>query len=187
MRNTFIVLALFLAAMLVEAQQRQPVALTIYNQNFAVARTFLDLDLHASINEITTDSVTSRLEPDSVVLRDPSGKRVVRVMEQNYDSAIVTQEWLLQKYEGKTIDFQVFGSAGPRIVQGKIIRAGFNRPTEYTFDGQQLGGQSAQPLIEVDGKMQFQLPGTPMFPETTDGMLLKPTLRWQINSASSDR
>ena len=155
MRNLIMFAAVFFVAILVEGQEKQPVALTIYNQNFAVARTFLDLNLHAGLNEITTDSVTSRLEPDSVVLRDPAGKRVVHVVEQNYDSAIVSQEWLLEKYEGKTIDFQVFGAAGPRIVQGKIIRAGYNRPQEYTFDGQMIGGQNAQPLIEVDGEMQF--------------------------------
>lgn len=187
MRIQSLVFAVLIPVLSASAQQPQPVALTIYNQNFAVARTFLDLDLHAGLNEITTDGVTSRLEPDSVVLRDPSGKRVVRVVEQNYDSAIVSQEWLLQKYEGKTIDFQIFNGQGPKIVQGKIIRAGFNRPQEYTFDGQQIGGQSAQPLIEVDGKMQFQLPGTPLFPATTDGMLLKPTLRWQIDSGAADR
>ncbi len=93
-----LVVAVLIPALSASAQQPQPpVALTIYNQNFAVARTFLDLDLHAGINEITTDSVTSRLEPDSVVLRDPSGKRVVHVVEQNYDSAIVSQEWLLRE------------------------------------------------------------------------------------------
>jgi hypothetical protein len=185
-RNTSIFAAIFFAVVLVEAQQPQPVALTIYNQDFAVARTFLDLDLRAGLNEITTDSVTSRLEPDSVVLRDPTGKRVVHVVEQNYDSAIVSQEWLLQKYEGKTIDFQVPTPQGNKIVQGRIIRAGFYRQQQYTFDGQMLNGQSAQPLVEVDGKMQFQLPGTPLFPATTDGMLLKPTLRWQINSGSAE-
>jgi hypothetical protein len=182
--STFLA-ALFITAF-AQSQQTQPVALTIYNQDFAVARTFLNLDLHAGVNEITTDSVTSRLEPDSVILRDPSGKRVVRVVEQNYDSAIVSQEWLLQKYEGKTIDFQISTPQGLKIVQGKIIRAGFYRQQEYTFDGQMLSGQSAQPLIEIDGKMQFQLPGTPLFPATTDGMLLKPTLRWQIDSGSTD-
>ena len=30
--------------------------------------------------------------------------------------------------------------------------------------------------------MQFQLPGLPQFPSATDGLLLKPTLRWQIDS-----
>lgn len=101
--------AVLFAASLASAQQatNQPVALTIYNQNFAVARAYIDLDLHPGTNEITTTEVTSKLEPDSVVLRDPSGNRAVHIVEQNYDAAVVTQDWLLKKYEGKTVDFQV--------------------------------------------------------------------------------
>jgi hypothetical protein len=161
--------ALF-AASVACAQQpaEQPVSLTIYNQGFAVARTSLELNLLAGQNEVTTTSVTSMLEPDSVVLRDPSGKRVVRVVEQNYDAGVVSQQWLLEKYEGKTIDFQI--NPG-QIVEGKIIRA---------------GGPQGQPLIEVKGQMQFQLPGLPLFPAATDGLLLKPTLRWQIRSENAD-
>src|ERR1700753_3279175 len=30
--------------------------------------------------------------------------------------------------------------------------------------------------------MQFQLPGTPLFPVQTDGLILKPTLRWLVNA-----
>ena len=182
MRITSLALAVFFTAAFMHAQESQPVALTIYNQSFAVARTTIDLDLHAGINEITTSRVTSMLEPDSVVLRDPSGRRAIHVVEQNYDAAVVSQEWLLEKYEGKTIDFQVSTPQGNQIVSGKIIRAGFNRQPMYTFDGQYQNGQQAQPLIEVNGKMQFQLPGLPLFPSATDGLLLKPTLRWQIDS-----
>ncbi len=147
----------------------QPVALTIYNQGFAVARTSIDLNLLAGTNEVTTTGVTSMLEPDSVVLRDPAGKRVVHVVEQNYDAGVVNQQWLLEKYEGKTINFLVNPS---QTVEGKIIRA---------------GGPQSQPLIEVKGQMQFQLPGLPLFPSATDGLLLKPTLRWQIHSEVADR
>jgi hypothetical protein len=184
-RITSLVLAVPFTAAFVHAQESQPVALTIYNQSFAVARTSIDLDLHPGINEITTARVTSMLEPDSVVLRDPSGKRAIHVVEQNYDAAVVSQEWLLEKYEGKTIDFQVTTPQGTQTVQGKIIRAGFNRQPMYTFDGQYQNGQQAQPLIEVNGKMQFQLPGLPLFPSATDGLLLKPTLRWQIDSETA--
>jgi hypothetical protein len=168
---------------------QESVALTIYNQDFAVARTSVDLDLHAGLNEFTTTNVTSRLEPDSVVLRDPTGKRIVHVVEQNYDAGVVNQDWLLEKYEGKTIDFQTGTAPGgqPLIVQGKIIRAGYQRPAEYGAQGQYMQGQQAQPLIEVNGKMQFQLPGLPLFPVGTDGLLLKPTLRWQIQSEKPDR
>ena len=141
--------------------------LTIYNEDFAVARTTVPLDLHAGVNEVTTTSVTSQLEPDSVVLRDPASHNPIQVLEQNYDSAVVTQGWLLEKYEGQTIEFQLpapaAGGVG-QIVQGKVIRAG------------------NEPLIEVNGKMQFQLPGVPLFPAATDGLLLKPTLRWRIDA-----
>ena len=162
----------------------QSMALTIYNQSFAVARTAVDLDLHSGSNEVTTTSVTSMVEPDSVVLRDPTGRHNVHIVEQNYDAGVVNQAWLLSKYEGKTIGFQV---GTDKIVQGKIIRAGFLQPSSYTYDGQYMQGAQGQPLIEVNGQMQFSLPGTPLFPAGTDGLLLKPTLRWQIQSDNDAR
>ncbi|MGC2161462.1 MAG: hypothetical protein WA634_06120 [Silvibacterium sp.] len=168
--------AALLVSSLACAQQTPPppVALTIYNQNFAVARTSVDLDLHPGINEVTTTRVTSQLEPDSVVLRDPTGEHTVQVIEQNYDAAVVNQAWMLKKYEGRTISFQIKPG---EVVQGKIIRAG---------DDLQPYGAQQQPLIEVNSQMQFQLPGLPLFPATTDGLLLKPTLRWQIQSAQAE-
>ena len=170
-----------LAALTAVATAQQPSThagthLTIYNDDFAVARTTVPLTLHAGVNEVLTTSVTSRLEPDSVVLRDPSTHNPIPVLEQNYDAGVVNQQWLLEKYEGKTIDFQTYGmqvietttgehkTLPATIVQGRIIRAG------------------DQPLIEVNGKMQFQLPGLPIFPVETDGLVLKPTLRWQIDA-----
>ena len=167
-------------------QAAQPVALTIYNQNFAVARTAVDLDLRPGANEITTTDVTRRLEPDSVILRDPSGRRAIHILEQSYDGAVVTQDWLLQKYEGKTIEFETTSPQGPQIVQGKIIRAPFLRQAEYV-NGQYVNAENTQPLIEVNGRMEFQLPGLPLFPSDTNDLLLKPTLRWRIDSEKSDR
>ncbi len=146
-------------------------ALTIYNQDLAVVRTSIDLGLKSGNNEVTTTKVTSQLEPDSVVLRDPAGRHPVQIEEQNYDAAIATQSWMLQKYEGQTIDFEVSrfdnGSTKTELVPGKVLRADAN---------------GTQPLIEVNGKLEFQLPGLPLFPASTDGLLLKPTLRWEIYS-----
>ena len=172
MRQPILTAFLFASAILASAQQPettppQPTHLTIYNGDFAVARTTVPLKLHPGANEVLTTSVTSHLEPDSVVLRDPSTHNPVPVLEQNYDAGVVTQSWLLEKFEGKTIDFQPPAqgqAAPPAIIQGRIIRAGDN------------------PLVEVNGKMQFQLPGTPLFPVETDGLVLKPTLRWEIDA-----
>src|SRR5580658_9968449 len=144
------------------AQQPSPsepptTALTIYNDNFAVARTALDLDLHAGLNSVETNQVTNQLEPDSVVLRDmgqsgASIKPSIRILEQNYESAVVTQDWLLQKYEGKTIQFEI--SPG-NTVEGKVIRAPSAHQNPYG------GYEQTVALIDVKGQMQFQLPGMP--------------------------
>ena len=145
--------------------------MTIYNSDLAVARTTVDLDLKQGTNEVTTTKVTSQLEPDSVVLRDPQDHHPVQIVEQNYDAAVATQAWMLKKYEGQTIDFEVTHGDRVETVQGKILRA-----PDFS------NGNGGEPLIETNGKMQFQLPGLPLFPASTDGLLLKPTLRWQIYS-----
>ena len=149
-----------------------PTQLTIYNGDFAVARTMIDLDLKAGVTEVVTTQVTRALEPDSVMLRDPTGRNLFRVTEQSYDAAVINQATLLKKFEGQELDFERSpGTDGkpPVIVRGRVLRAG--------------GENNTQPLIEVDGHMQFQLPGLPLFPPATNGALLAPTLRWKIESA----
>src|SRR6516162_5891736 len=87
--------AITLAAASLTAQQSavtSPTALTIYNQDFAVARTTVPLDLKQGVNEVLTTNVTSQLEPDSVVLRDPTGRNPFAITEQNYDAGVVTQQ-----------------------------------------------------------------------------------------------
>ena len=37
-------------------------------------------------------------------------------------------------------------------------------------------------IIEVNGKLQFTLPGTPLFPDLGDDTVLKPTLNWLLQS-----
>src|SRR5437016_3513355 len=96
-------------------------ALTIYNRDFAVVRQPLTLDLKAGSNQVRFTDVTLHLEPDSVVLRDPAGRRLLQVLEQNYRNDPVSQELMLSLYEGRTIDFVTFRNGKEEIVPGKII------------------------------------------------------------------
>jgi hypothetical protein len=101
-------------------------ALTIYNQNFAVVREILPLDLKAGNNTLRFSGATAQVEPDSVILRDPAGRRTVQVLEQNYRNDPVSQERLLNLYEGRTIEFSVHNPDGTnRIVSGRIVRSGY--------------------------------------------------------------
>ncbi len=169
------------------AQQSSQPSLTIYNQNFAVVRQQLPLDLKSGENQISVNDITMHLEPDSVILRDPTGKHAVQVLEQNYRADPVSQALLLSLYEGKTIDFEVGRAQGFETIKGKVIRSGYVPHNESAMNlyGQQyyqsqMNAASEQPIIEVDGQLRFSLPGTPIFPALTDDSILKPRLEWLL-------
>jgi hypothetical protein len=170
-------------------------ALTIYNQNFAVVRDAVPLDLKAGVNEARFAGTTAHVEPDSVILRDPTGKRILQILEQNYRADPISQELLLSLFEGKTIDFESFNNVGGQqkkeIIQGKIVRSGYvphyqamQRYGQQYYGAQMAyaGGGSGQSIIEVDGKLRFNLPGQPMFPSLGDDTILKPTLTWLVQA-----
>ena len=150
-------------------------SLTIYNQNFAVVRDTVPLDLQSGVNSVRYSDATAQVEPDSVILRDPSGGHSLQILEQDYRNDPVSQELLLSLNEGRTIDFENIrtkdGTQTREIIPGKIVRSGYVP-----------GGDAQQPIIEVDGKLQFQLPGMPLFPDLGDDTVLKPTLNWLLQS-----
>ena len=152
-------------------------ALTIYNQNFFVAREHLSLDLKPGTNRVEYAGIAAHLEPDSVILRDPAG-RILQVLEQNYRNDPISQELLLSFYEGKTIDFLV--QPGDKVIKGKIIRSGYVPSTAYGQSYPQPG--YGQPIIEVDGVLRFGLPGQPLFPALSGDSILKPTLSWLLRT-----
>ncbi|MDO8540518.1 MAG: hypothetical protein Q7S40_08805 [Opitutaceae bacterium] len=161
-------LAVFSVAAVASAQP----ALTIYNQNFAVVRERVPLELKAGENAITFAGATAQVEPDSVVLRDPAGRVQLRILEQSYRADVMSQGLLLSLNEGRELDFIVRDQNNKEYpIRGKVIRSGYNP-----------GGQSTTPIIEVDGKLRFSLPGEPLFPALAGDGILKPTLTWQLGA-----
>ncbi len=98
---------LFVSCLFVALAFSADPALTIYNQQFAVVRETIPLDLKQGVNTIQFEDATGMLEPESVMLRDPTGQRVLRVLEQNYRADPISLDALLRRYEGQTIQFQV--------------------------------------------------------------------------------
>ncbi|MFA6242407.1 MAG: hypothetical protein WC655_15840, partial [Candidatus Hydrogenedentales bacterium] len=189
MRQTLLVVVC-LGAVLATAGWAADPSVTIYNQNFAVVRQAIPLTLEKGVNKIAFNDTTTLLEPDSVMLRDPSGKWALQILEQSFRNDPVSQELLLSINEGQTIPFQTMLSNGTNsTVSGKIIRSGYipqmikaRNMQQQQYYPQQSG---AQPVIEVDGKIRFGLPGQPLFPSLGDGTILKPTLSWVLDSAQA--
>ena len=163
-------------------------ALTIYNQNFAVVRGPVALDLQKGENTVRVQEVTAQLEPDSVILRDPSGRKPLQILEQSYRNDPVSQGLMLSLFEGKTIDFLRDAHDPNTVVKGKVIRSGYTKPVPFDPYGRTMVVQQPQePIIEVDGVMRFGLPGLPLFPSLGDDTILKPELSWKLNTTEDGK
>ena len=171
--KTFSILAA-LSAVAAFAAVAEP-ALTIYNQNFAVVRDSVPLDLKAGPNAVRYANATAQVEPDSVILRDPAGKHSLQILEQNYRNDPVNESLLLSLFEGKQVLFQKTrmkdNTATTEEFYAKVIRS-----------GHVPNGEAQSPIIEVNGKLQFTLPGQPLFADLGDDTILKPAFNWLLQS-----
>ena len=156
-------------------------SLTIYNDDFAIVRDTLNLDLKAGVNEVRFSDVALYPEPSSVILRDPSGKTELQIQEQAFRGGNVTQETMLGRCEGQTIDFLHYEDGKLQIIQGKVIRSGRVKPgNNSSGSDSENRTPPVQPMIEVNGKLQFQLPGIPLFPPVAQNQTMKPEFTWKI-------
>ena len=171
--------------------------LTIYNQNFATVKESRNLTLAKGESEIRITDITAHLEPESVILRELRRPDAIQIIEQNYESDPLSEGLLLRKSEGKTLDFEIVNpqTGEKRLVKGKILRSGYV-PHSSAFQryGQQYAySQMAyanpegggQPIVEVEGKIQFGLPGKPIFDALDPNAFLKPTLLWRLWSGEA--
>ena len=143
-------------------------ALTVYNQDFAVVRDRVAVTFVPGVNELRYAGATGAVEPESVTLRDPQGKIAFQILEQSYRNDPADESLLLKLFEGKEIEFEVDASEGRKmLVKGKVVRAG-----------------DPSPIIEVEKKLRFDLPGRPWFPALGDNTILQPMLAWQIQAAT---
>jgi len=165
---------------------------TVYNQSFATVKENRVLELKKGENEVRMTDITAHLEPESVVLRHLRQPDFIKILEQNYESDPLSEGLLLRKSEGRTIDFEITLPTGgeKKIVKGKILRSGYIPHTsafqhygpqyqynQMAYSNPQGGGQ---PIVEVDGKIQFGLPGKPIFEALDPKSFLKPTLLWRL-------
>ena len=184
--------SLLLVALLTVSSLCAQTQLTIYNQNFGVVKEIRIFELENGENEVRMTDITAHLEPESVMLRDLSQPDSIQILEQNYESDPLSQGLLLLKSEGKVLDFEItVPQTGEKsIVKGKVLRSGYvphasafqrygqaYRYSQMALANPQGGGQ---PIVEVDGKIRFGLPGKPIFDALDPKAFLKPTLLWRL-------
>jgi hypothetical protein len=96
----------------------------------------------------------------------------LRILDQSFRAEPLNQERMLTLFEGETIPFQFRDGASTREVKGKIIRG--------SYPQSEGSGKTGSPIIELDGRYVFALPGTPSFPKLPEGASIKSELVWTI-------
>ena len=80
-----------LGVLLVGSALAEQPAVTVYNQNFGVVREKVTLDLKPGVNPLRFTEITAHLEPDSVILRDPTGKHRLQIVGDKCRDKVVLE------------------------------------------------------------------------------------------------
>ncbi|MCL2700617.1 MAG: hypothetical protein FWE88_02860 [Phycisphaerae bacterium] len=150
------------------AEVKEGVALTVYNGNFAVVREVRKIDIRDGV--VYFKDVAQQIDPTTVHFKSLTDPKAV-LLEQNYQFDLVSPDKMLQKYLDKPIEV---------VVGGKD-----DKPTSYagtlmSFDNAQLV------LKEKDGKIvmiqRVNNVRDIRFSALPEGLLVQPTLVWQVRS-----
>lgn len=144
------------------------VALTVYNQDFALVREIRGIQLPKGRETIRFGDVAARIDPTSVRFRSLTAPDKVAILEQNYEYDLISSKKLLQKY----VDHEIrLLAKDERLFEGILLSAA---------DDLVLRDEDGQIKIIKAGEVQIL-----EFPSLPEGLITRPTLVWLLDSQRS--
>ncbi len=154
------------------AGDRTSVDLTVYNQNLSLIREVRRMDVPEGISHIIIPDIPATIDGTSLHFTSLTDPSALRVLEQNYEYDLVSQEKLLEKYIGKTVEF---------------VRLNEETKKEYTVSGRLLasgyGAYKTGMVAEINGKIEVNPSGRLVLPSLPEGLILKPQLDWLVQNS----
>lgn len=105
---------------------RESIALTIYDQNFAMVTENRPLSLRSGMNEIVLQAVSPLIDPSSVLFRwDARSALRAEILAHSYDMGVQGTDALLRRYIGRNVLVRRYDSAGRLAgdLQGVLLSA----------------------------------------------------------------
>jgi hypothetical protein len=144
------------------------VALTVYNQDFALVRDVRRIQLSKGTETIRFQDVAARIDPTSVHFRSQTAADKVAILEQNYEYDLISSQKLLQKYVDEQIRLL---AKDERLFEGALLSAA---------DDLVLRDDAGQ--IKIIKASEIQILEFPSLPE---GLITRPTLVWRLECQRS--
>jgi len=152
------------------------VAVTVYNDNFAVVKERRGIAFNKGLNTIRFTDVASAIEPASVSFQCLSAPGQISVLEQNYEYDLVGTASLLNRYLDKTVKISIKGSGADagKDISGTLLAARDNNLIIKNTSG-------LIEIISIDSIQNISLDRLP------EDLVTKPTLIWLAQSALAGR
>ncbi len=152
----------------VTTEQRESVAITVYNNNLGVVRDVRRANITKGLSEIRLRDVPSQIDPTTVKMYSPKHPDAIGVIEQNYEYDLVSQYKLLEKYIDQQVS--VTDEKGTTI-SGTLLAVEHDKLTLQTPSGITMLPNLTRYSINV-----AKLPA---------GLITKPTLVWKLDADES--
>jgi hypothetical protein len=141
------------------------IAITIYNDGTGLIKDTRTIDMHEGLVDLIFMDVASTIDPTSVHFVSNTNPEAIQVMEQNYEYDLVSTQALYQR----NIDNQVtIRTEDGRTISGTLLSVG--------------GGMV---IATSDGVMIVNNPVEVNFAELPEGLITKPTLRWNLYNSDA--
>jgi len=152
------------------AEDRDEVAVAIYNDSLALIKEVRRLDLDKGVNDIALRDVSAKMRPETASLRAVAGAPL-RLIEQNFDFDLLTPQKLLDKYVGQSVG---------------VIRTNPATGAETRETAQVLATNSGTVLKFAD-RIETGVPGRLTFGSIPANLRDRPTLVVKLESATAGK
>ncbi|MCK5051522.1 MAG: DUF4139 domain-containing protein [Candidatus Cloacimonetes bacterium] len=165
MKFKIIILVVFLITCLNAKDQ-----VTIYNENFSLVRSSIDITLSKGIQSYFMDNIPSTIEANSVIIKPLKGN--IEIFSQNYEYDLANTSKILEKYIGKDIEI---------ISKDDIKFLGKLQFNDSSTIGIIENNTNKLILIQRDEIRNISLAELPK------NFFLKPTLHWRLNAPKAGK
>ncbi|MCO5097634.1 MAG: DUF4139 domain-containing protein [Rhodocyclaceae bacterium] len=152
------------------ADDREEVAVTIYNESLALIKEVRRIAFDRGANSIALRDVSAKMRPETASLRALSGGSL-RLIEQNFDFDLLTPQKLLEKYVGRSIT---------------VIRTNPATGAE-TREAAEVLATNGGVVLKYADRIETGVPGRIAYGAIPPNLRERPTLVVQLESAVAGR
>jgi hypothetical protein len=177
---------MMLTALLIGAMQSGSAPeITVYNQGFALVKENRSLELKQGRQTAIVENVAQQIDTTSVRFRPLNDTNGLFLLEQNYRFDLISPQAILARAVGTEIKFIRYENGQTITLEGTLLSA----PTAIVSNGGN-NYQTYNGMVIKDsrtGEIVLDPVGTVVVKNIPDGLISKPSLLWDLDSAKAGK